>query len=181
MIVELANTISSRDEDIERSTYQSTLFPQPATEREIHQSPRGSKWWMETYVSHGSIGGNSIHILSIPRRCRLERTTPLCRCAAMRGRYCNFSMDQAERANVEYFPVTGHLTANLSISRQACQRWVTDDLTCSCCSPLLVGFLKLSKARNLLVLVNKTYQELPGHPQWMLRRLEGRIFNKERI
>src|SRR6266851_10366579 len=122
MTVELANAISSQDENMEWLTYQSTLFPQPATEGKNHQSLRGIKRWAATYVSHGSIGGNSVRILSISRVCHLERTTPLCRCAAMRGRYCNFSTDQAERANVEYFPVTGHLIANLSISRQACQR-----------------------------------------------------------
>ena len=122
MTVELANAISSQDENMEWLTYQSTLFPQPATEGENHQSLRGIKRWVATYVSRGSIGGNSLRILSIPRVCRLERTMPPSRCAAIRAQYCNFSMDQEERANVEYFPVTGHLPDNLSTSRQQRQR-----------------------------------------------------------
>ena len=122
MTVELPNTISSKDEDIQRLTYQSTLFPQPATKWENHQRLRQSKRWTTTDVSHGSIGGNSTLTLSIPKGCRLERTTLLSRCAAIRGRCCSFSMDQAERANDGYFSATCHLPDNFSASRQKCQR-----------------------------------------------------------
>ena len=43
MIVELANTISSQDENIEWLTYQSTLLPAPATKGGNHQLLRKSK------------------------------------------------------------------------------------------------------------------------------------------
>ena len=122
MIVELPNTISSRDENIQRLPYQSTLFPQPATKWEIHQRLRQSKRWTATDVSHGPIGGNSALTFAIPKGCRLERTTPLSRCAAIRGRCYNFSMDRAERANDEYLFATCHLPDHFSVSRQQCQR-----------------------------------------------------------
>ena len=122
MIVELPNTISSKDENIQRLTNQSTLFPQPATKWENHQHLRQSKRWTAADVSHGPIGGNSALTLSIPKGCRLEPTTPLSRGAAIRGRCCNFSMDQAERANGGYFSATCHLPDNFSASRQRCQR-----------------------------------------------------------
>ena len=120
MIVELHNTISSNVENIQRLTYQSTLFPQPATKWENHQRLRQSKRWTATDISHGPIGGNSALTLSIPKGYRLERTTPLSRCAAIQGRCCNFSMDQAGRANDGYFSATCHLQDNFSASRQQC-------------------------------------------------------------
>src|SRR6266853_5820884 len=74
MIVELPNVISSKDENIQRLTYQSTLFPQPATKWENHQRLRQSKRWKATDVSHGPIGGILALTLSIPRGyCRTTR------------------------------------------------------------------------------------------------------------
>src|SRR5216683_4535254 len=118
MTVELANAISSQDKNMEWLIYHSTLFPQPTTEGKNHQSLQGIKCWVATYIFRGSIGGNLLWILSIPRVCRLEQTMPPSHCATIRGQYCNFSIDQKERANIEYFPVTGHLPDNLSTSRQ---------------------------------------------------------------
>ena len=67
MIVELANTVSFQDGNIERRTYQSTLFPAPARKQENYEPLRKKKLWVVTDVSHGSIGENSVLMLSIPR------------------------------------------------------------------------------------------------------------------
>jgi hypothetical protein len=66
IIVELANPVSLQDENIERLTYHSTLFPVPATIKAYYQPLWMNKRWVATYVSHGSIGGNLL-MLSIPR------------------------------------------------------------------------------------------------------------------
>jgi hypothetical protein len=68
----------------------------------------------ETDVCHESIKGHSVRMLSISRACRLEGTTPRFRCAAIRGRGCNFSMDQVEQASVEYLSATYHLFDDLN-------------------------------------------------------------------
>jgi hypothetical protein len=117
MIVELSDTMSPRDgKNIEWLTYQSTLFPAPAAKGESHQLLRKRMCSAATDVSRGSIGGNSVQMLSIPRACRLERTMSLYRCTAIRGRRCNFSMDRGERAKYEYLSATGYLAEKLSIS-----------------------------------------------------------------
>ena len=67
IIVELANTVSLQDENIERLTYHSTLFPAPATKKGYYWPLRKNKCWVATYVSHESIGENTVRMLSIPR------------------------------------------------------------------------------------------------------------------
>jgi len=118
MIVELANTVSSRVENIEGSTYQSTLFPEPAATGESRQSPQKSKRWATTDVSRGSIKESSVRILSIPRACYLERSTSQSRYVAIRVRCCNFSTDQVEKANFECLAEACHLPSNPSESKQ---------------------------------------------------------------
>ena len=145
MIVELSDTMSPRDGNIEWLTYQSTLFPEPAAKGESHQLLRKRMCSAATDVSRGSIGGNSVQILSIPRACRLERTMSLFRCTAIRGRRCNFSMDRGERAKFEYLSATGYLPEKLSVSGQQRQRLkVTDVSSHSHRSLCDVGFLELS-------------------------------------
>src|SRR6266853_4820355 len=97
MIVELANIISAQGENIEGSTYQSTLFPEPAATGESHQSLRNSKRWAATDVSRGSITESSIQMLSIRTARCLERSTSQSRYVAIREQYCNSSMDQGEK------------------------------------------------------------------------------------
>jgi hypothetical protein len=50
-------------------------------------------------------------MLSIPRACRLQRTTLLSLCAVIRGQCYDFSMDRGEKANGEYLAAACHLPA----------------------------------------------------------------------
>ena len=63
--------------------------------------------------------GNSVRPLSISKRFRLEQTMPQCLCGGMRGRCCNFSRDQEERASFEDPSATCHLSDNISVSLSA--------------------------------------------------------------
>ncbi len=54
MIVELADNISSDDQNFEISTYQSTLFPAPATKAENYQFLQKRDSRAVTHVSHGA-------------------------------------------------------------------------------------------------------------------------------
>src|SRR6266851_9207726 len=85
MIVELANIVSFQDRNIQRLTYQSTLFPEPATKRESYQPLGDHKHRLETHVFHGSRGANSVGTISIPRASCHERTTPPSLCGAIPG------------------------------------------------------------------------------------------------
>lgn len=83
-------------------------------ERGRHQPLRKGKLWATTYVSHGSIVTNWVRMFSILRVYRLEQTMTLSLCVALHGRYCNFSMDQGELANFQYYSITCHLPDDLS-------------------------------------------------------------------
>jgi hypothetical protein len=123
MIVELADTINSHDEEIERMTYQITLFPEPATKRrKLSNLFEMRKHQRATHVSHGPIEANPARIFSIPRTCHLERTTLQALRGASRGQRGEFSMDRGERASFEYLAAACHLPDNLSDSGQQWQR-----------------------------------------------------------
>ncbi len=121
MIVELADTVSSlsHDKNIERLTYQRTLFPAPATKEEYHQISANSisaGRQLTFPMDPGPIEANSVQMFSIPRKFRFERTMPQSLCGAIRRQGGDFSMDQGERANFKYPSVTCRLLESLSAS-----------------------------------------------------------------
>ena len=118
MIVELTATVSFQDKNIQRLTYQSTLFPAPATKGETLSVSVKAEALEATHVSHAAIKLNSIRMSSIQRTCRLEEATLQSPRGAIHRQYGGFSMDQAERANFEYFPATCRLSTDLSASCQ---------------------------------------------------------------
>lgn len=134
MITELANTINSQDESIEKLTYQRTLFPAPATKGDLLVSTKAYKL-ATTDVFHESIEENLVQTISISSRYYLERTKPRSLCGAIYRQRCNLSIDLVERANVEQAIEIYPLPDNLSESCQESQRKeITDVLICSRCS-----------------------------------------------
>ena len=155
IIVELAKIVSSQDRNNGRLTYQSTLFPEPATKGRNYQSLRKSKRHAATHVFRGSIEANSVPMTSILRTCCLERTMSRSLRGAIRGQRCDSSTDQEERANGRYLAATCHLQDDYGESRKWWRHYgITDVSTCSFHWQLDVGFLRLSKARNGLVVAN---------------------------
>jgi len=118
MIVELTNTMSSRAGISKRLTYQKTLFPAPAAKDDIHESLGKRSGQEVTDVSRESIAENSVQTISNQRKFHLGRTTSPSPRGAIHERCDGFSMDQAERANFGPLSATGHLSQDLSVSRQ---------------------------------------------------------------
>jgi hypothetical protein len=146
IIVELADIVNSRDEIIRRLTYQSTLFPDPAKKREggnlSASALRNNNCRAATDVCHGAIKRIPFPKPSIRRAYLLEGTTRQFRYAVIRRQCCNFSMDQAVRANVEYLASTCHLSEMLSDSYQHLRHEpMTNVSTCSGHGPFDEGFL----------------------------------------
>jgi hypothetical protein len=133
MIVELANTMSSRDGSIKGLTYQRTLFPAPATKGKF-QSLQKRKNWELTDVFHEPIEGNPRPWMpSNLRTCCPERTMLRSRGGVICGRYCGSSKGRAVTANFAHFAPTLRLPDNLSDSGQKSHHSkMTDVLTCSC-------------------------------------------------
>ena len=104
-------------------TYQSTLFPAPATKSEKFSF---SKWHKElalTDVSHEPIEGNpALQMLSILGTCCHEGTTPQTRGAVTCRHYCDSSMGRVATAIFEYLAPICHLSGNLSDSGEQSQR-----------------------------------------------------------
>ena len=67
MMVELIEILDSQDQNIDRLTYQSTLFPDPATKGMTISIRKRLRAVQQTDVSHGSTEGYLIQMLSIPR------------------------------------------------------------------------------------------------------------------
>ena len=110
MIVELVNAVSFPDENRGVNVPKYTL-PSTRYERGKPSVLLRNVRSVATDVSRGSIEGSSGQMLSIPRVCRLQRTTLLFLCAAIRGQFYDFSMDRGEKANGEYLAVACHLPA----------------------------------------------------------------------
>src|SRR6266851_5514161 len=109
MIDELDDTISHQDENIASGTYQRTLFPAPATNRENHQSLGKHTSSTTAYVCHEPTGANSVQTTSNLRKNRFRETISLSPCAAICMRCCNFSTDLVEKANSGHLPATCQL------------------------------------------------------------------------
>ena len=109
MIVELANTISPQDRNINSLTYQNTLFPAPATKQK-YQSLKKRKNWPITDVFREPIEGiPEPRTLSILEMCYRERTTLQTQGAVICMRYCGSSTGQALTANFVLFAPTRRL------------------------------------------------------------------------
>jgi hypothetical protein len=117
IIVELADTIDTQYETIEKTTHQKTLLPAPAIEGKNHQ-PLRKRTNYGTNASREPIEGNLVRMISIPKGCCLRQTMPRFPCVAIHGPDYGFSMDQVERANFEHLALACHLPDNLSTSSQ---------------------------------------------------------------
>ena len=132
IIEELTNLLSSQEGNIECFTYHKTLFPAPATKREMSVSRKG-RGRVITNVFHESIEESHDRTFSIPRMRCLGRTIPPYRGVVIRARCYGFSTDREVTTTFEHLSVTCHLPDNLSDSGQLSQHSrLTDVSTCSC-------------------------------------------------
>ena len=100
-------------------TYQSTLFPAPATETKIFSLEKSHKEMALTDVSHEPIEGNPVSlILSISNTCRPEGTMRQTRGGVTCRQCCGSSMGRAVTAIFEYPVPTCRLPENISDSGQ---------------------------------------------------------------
>jgi hypothetical protein len=175
MIAELANTISSLgDRNVEKFTYQRTLFPAPATKGKNPSVSAEAYEWATTHVFHRSKEENSAQTISISSTFRRPETTPRSRGAAICCVRPGFSLDRVERANFECLLPTCHLPHNLSVSFSNGEWEMTDVSTCLCHSRFAVTFLALSQTQNYL----HNFQQIETYCAFPLH-LEGGVFNSQ--
>jgi hypothetical protein len=112
--------MSSPDRNMKSLTYQSMLFPAPAT----NENGRVSLWKSHkelalTHVSHEPIEGNPApQMLSILSTSRLQGTIPQTRGGVTCRQCCGSSLGRAATAIFEYPAPTCRLPDNLSDSGQ---------------------------------------------------------------
>jgi hypothetical protein len=113
MIVELEDPVSSQDGNVLAEYTKARSFPHPLESGKPSRSVT-KKVMGETDVCHGSTKRNLIQTLAIPKGCPLQETMLQSQHTAIRGRYYDFSMDQADGANFRYPSATYCLSDNPS-------------------------------------------------------------------